>query len=219
MKYYPVFLNLNHQDCLVIGAGPVGVRKAEKLLQSGARVTVISLKTGAAFGAIEDRVTHRQKSYESNDLDGIFMVFAATDNADLNAAIRADAQKKNILCNVADAPDLSDFIVPSVISRGDLSIAVSTSGSSPAIARTLKKDLEKMFGPEYADVLALFKSIRKKLLAEGDDPEAHKKKFYRLVNTDVLEWIREGNIDRINMVLADIFGKGFRYQNLELNKE
>jgi len=135
MKYYPIFLELKAKDCLVVGGGKVGTRKAVTLEKCGANVKVISDRFSSGFDDLKQtNICFEKKEYEKRDVNGMFLVFAATDNVDLNQQIKDDASMLNILCNVADAPQNSDFLLPSIVDRGDLILAVSTSGSSPAMA-------------------------------------------------------------------------------------
>lgn len=219
MKYYPVFMNVKSRACLVVGAGPVGVRKARGLAACGAGVTVISETFPDGFDGLQDGITCVQKRYETSDMEGCFLVFAATDNAELNHRIKTDALKKGALCNVADDPAVSDFILPSTVDRGDLTIAVSTSGASPAMARTIKKELGEAYGPEYETVLRLLAGVRRRLLAEGHDPEAHKRLFYSLIEKNILELIRSGKEKEINTILGSVLGSDFNFQDLISSKE
>jgi precorrin-2 dehydrogenase/sirohydrochlorin ferrochelatase len=213
MKYYPIFLDVRDRDCLVVGGGAVGTRKAMGLYRSGARVRVISKKFSKKLEAISG-ICLACKSYEPSDLATAFLVFAATDNKGLNEQIQADATVREILCNSADAPDRSDFILPSVVERGDLVCAVSTSGASPALAKKIRKDLEQMFGAEYGDFLVLMANIRKKLLEEGHDPSAHKRIFKALVEREIPALIAANDRTRIDSVLLELLGPGYGYHRL-----
>jgi precorrin-2 dehydrogenase/sirohydrochlorin ferrochelatase len=213
MKYYPIFLDVQDRDCLVVGGGDVGTRKAMGLYRSGARVRVISKKFSQKLEAISG-ICLVCKSYEPSDLAMAFLVFAATDNKALNQQVREDATAREILCNVADAPDRSDFILPSIVERGDLVCAVSTSGASPALAKKIRKDLEQMLGPEYKDFLLLMANTRKKLLEEGHDPGAHKKIFTALVGKKIPELIAANDKTRIDLVLLELLGAGYEYERL-----
>ena len=213
MKYYPIFLDVQDRDCLVVGGGAVGTRKAMGLYRSGARVRVISREFSPKLEAISG-ISRVCKPYEPSDLDPAFLVFAATDNRGLNQQIREDAKAGGILCNVADAPDRSDFILPSVVERGDLVCAVSTGGASPALAKKIRQDLEQMFGAEYGDFLVLMAHIRKKLLEEGHDPTAHKKIFKALVERDIPALIAVNDRTRIDSVLVELLGAGYEYEHL-----
>ena len=213
MKYYPIFLDVKGRDCLVVGGGEVGTRKAMGLYRSGARVRVISKKFSQKLETTSG-ICLACKSYEPSDLATAFLVFAATDNKVLNQQVRADATAREILCNSADAPDRSDFILPSVVERGDLVCAVSTSGASPALAKKIRKDLEQMLGLEYKEFLLLMANIRKKLLEEGHDPSAHKKIFTALVEKKIPELIAANDQTRIDSVLLELLGSGYEYERL-----
>lgn len=215
MKYYPVFLDIRGKDCLVVGGGPVGVRKALALEKSGARVTIISDR----FSGMSDQfkgtsICFVKKEYEKKDVNDRFLVFAATNNADLNQRIKMDAAGFNILCNIADAPDSSDFLVPSTVDRGKLVLAVSTSGSSPAMARKIRQDLERQFGPEYAVMLEIMGRIRTRLLSSRNLPDDNKALFTALIQKGLVELIKAGDEQQIDMILNEVLGKGFTYQDL-----
>ncbi|MCG8639316.1 MAG: bifunctional precorrin-2 dehydrogenase/sirohydrochlorin ferrochelatase, partial [Desulfobacterales bacterium] len=209
MKYFPLFLDIDGKSCLVVGGGEVGARKAGTLDRCGAGVTVVSPAFSERFKALAHRITCIRKKYEPGDIEGMSLVFAATDNARLNRRIQQDARERSVWCNVADGPGHSDFILPSVIERGDLILAVSTSGSSPALARKIRLELEEIFGPEYEKILRVMGGIRKKLLASGHAPETHKKLFYTLIESGMLEWIKDDETDRINIFLAGLLGKDY----------
>jgi precorrin-2 dehydrogenase/sirohydrochlorin ferrochelatase len=215
MTYYPIFLDVKDRACLVVGGGDVGVRKALGLERAGARVLVVSIQFASGLQAMEKkRIQLECRAYEKSDLENIFLVFAATDNAHLNQMIQEDCKKENILCNIADAPDQSDFILPSIVERGDLLCAVSTSGSSPALAKKIRKDLESMFGPEYAVLLVLMGNIRKKLLEQGHDPRAHKKIFNTLIEKNLPALIADGDETSIDSILIELLGRGYSYHRL-----
>nr|NJM01888.1 bifunctional precorrin-2 dehydrogenase/sirohydrochlorin ferrochelatase [Desulfobacula sp.] len=163
MRYYPVFLDMKNKNCLVVGGGPVGIRKALTLEKCGARVKVVSERFAKKKdGLKETSIVLVEKRYEKKDIKGMFFVFAATDNAELNQEIKKDASASHILCNVADAPDDSDFLVPATLEREELIIAVSTSGTSPAVAKKIRRDLEGFLDQGYARLLCLTANIRKK---------------------------------------------------------
>ncbi len=208
MKYYPVNLDIRHQSCLVVGGGTVGTRKVKTLLGCGAAVTVVSPEVTNSLMALagENRISLKQRPYQASDLEDVFLVIGATDNMDLNRAIHQDARKQGKLCNIADQPDLCNFILPSVIERGDLIIAISTSGKSPAFAKKLRKQLEAQFGPEYAEFLKLMGTVRKILLERDHDPEAHRRIFENLVDQGLLESIRDGNTAHIDSLLKALLG-------------
>ncbi|GAB6097131.1 bifunctional precorrin-2 dehydrogenase/sirohydrochlorin ferrochelatase [Desulfatiferula olefinivorans] len=211
MNHYPIFLTIRNRPCLIIGGGAVGTRKATTLIRCGARVTVLSPDTTEELAELvrAGQVTLISRPYTSDDLDGILLVFCATNDRDLNRRIAADAEIKGVLCNVADIPDASSFIVPSVVSRGDLTLAVSTGGASPAFAKKLRRDLERQFGEEYAVFLALMGRIRKKLLTDRHDPRGHKVLFERLIDGGLLDNLKTGDADAVRSLLGRVLGPGF----------
>ena len=215
-KYYPINLDIRGRDCLVVGGGAVGARKVGSLLACGAAVTVVSPDVGpelerlAAAGAI--RIERR--GFSPPDLDGRFLVIGATDDVRLNRQISAAAEKRGMLCNIADFPEGCNFILPAVVRRGDLLIAISTSGNSPAFAKTLRKRIAADFGPEYGLFLQLMGAVRSRLLARDHAPEEHKPLFEALIDGGLLEMIRQERVVAIDELLAEVLGEGFRYEAL-----
>lgn len=216
MRYYPVHLDIKNRNCLVVGGGAVGTRKVNTLLACGARVTVVSpdpaqqLKKMAAEGSI----TLKERAYRTVDLKDMFLVIGATDDEKLNRQISEEAEQIGILCNIADRPEACNFILPSVVQRGDLVITISTSGQSPALAKRLRRKLEAQFGEEYADFLLLMGAIRKKLLSQAHEPEAHKALFNQLIDSDLVELLRTGQSKQLNLLLYKILGEGYRIEEL-----
>lgn len=216
MKYYPINLDINGRNCLVVGGGAVGLRKVNTLLDCGARVTVVSPEVESPIEqmAQKGRVQLERRAYTTSDLDGKFLVIGATDDNTLNRKISWDAGRKKMLCNIADVPDACNFILPSIVQRGDLIIAISTSGSSPAFAKTLRKELKARYGEEYGDLLALMSAIRSRLLSQAHTPEAHKPLFEKLLKENLLDLVRKRDVSRINALLAEVLGEGFDFEEL-----
>lgn len=216
MRYYPACLDIENKKCLVVGGGLVGTRKVITLLDCGADVTVVSrIFTENLLELSESgKVVLKKNPYRASDLKGIFLVIGATNDNELNLKISADAMQLNILCNIADQPEACNFVLPAIVNRGDLVIAISTSGKSPAFARKLRKDLEKEFGQEYADFLLLMGAIRKKLLGKSHQPEAHKHLFEELIKKKIVELIKNRKFEDINRLLFEIFGKGYEFNSL-----
>ena len=216
MRYYPVYLDIRDRHCLVVGGGSVGTRKVKTLLVCGGRVTVISPTVSASLDTLvrSGRVELKQRAYSQSDLEGVFLVIGATDDQDLNRRISADAARKNLLCNIADRPEICNFVLPSIVNRGDLTISISTAGKSPAMAKQVRKELEQQFGPEYANVLRLMGAVRKKLLRQKHEPEAHKPLFEKLIHGGLRELIRDEQTKDVNDLLFRVLGEGFRYDEL-----
>jgi len=218
MRYYPVNLDIQGRSCLVVGGGRVGARKVETLLKCNAVVTVVSPETTAQLDRLADdgSIRLKKRPYRSSDVEGRFMVIGATDNERLNRQIHADAEGQNVLCNIADRPEICNFILPAIVQRGDFMLAISTAGKSPAFAKHMRRLLEAQFGPEYGKLLDLMGAVRKRLLAEAHEPEAHKPLFEQLIAGDLLNLVKEGRTDRIDRLLESVLGRGFHYDQLML---
>lgn len=216
MQYYPVNLDVKDRNCLVVGGGRVGTRKVRTLLECGARVTVISPEATPELEVLagQGQIRWHTRDYRASDLDDAFLVIGATDDQRLNLKIHQDADKAQRLCNIADQPDLCNFILPAIMRQGALMITVSTGGKSPAFAKHLRQQLEKHYGPEYGALLQLMGAIRQRLLAEEHAPEAHKTLFEQLIGGGLLEMIRSDDRNKINSLLTRVLGPGFDYQAL-----
>ena len=216
MRYYPVHLDIQNRNCLVVGGGGVGTRKVITLLDCGANVIVISPVVSHRLRdyAISGLIKLKERPYQSGDLDGMFLVIGATDDEALNRQISSDADHLNTLCNIADRPEVCNFILPAIVQRDDLVITISTSGKSPALAKKLRKSLEFQFGEEYAVFLKLMGVIRKKLLSQSHEPEAHKPLFEQLIDADLIVMIQKGKTAEIDALLFEIIGEGYNFKEL-----
>ncbi len=216
MRYYPVHLDVRGRSCLVVGGGAVGSRKAHTLLECGAVVTVVSPEATVALRLLAEggRIGLKQRAYAAEDLAGVFLVIGATDDEELNRRISRDAEEKRILCNIADRPEVCNFILPSIVKRGDLVLTISTAGKSPALAKRLRQDLERQYGAEYAVLLDLMGAIRRRLLAREHAPEAHKPLFEAILDSEILELIRENRRPEIDRLLEGLIGEGFGLEEL-----
>jgi len=216
MKYYPVNLDIRNRKCLVVGGGAVGTRKVMTLLDCGAKVTVVSTDVAEKLQELSDSdiIKLEKRPFQISDLDEMFLVMGATDNQEINREIHSEAERLGILCNIADRPEDCNFILPAIVNRGDLIIAISTSGKSPAFAKKMRKDLEKEFGTEYAEFLKLMGEIRNKLLSEDHEPEAHKHLFEQLIKRDLVEMIKEQQTGNIDSLLFEILGEGYIFDEL-----
>ena len=167
--YYPVFLKLRGKRCAVIGGGQVALRKVRSLLEHGASVDVISPELCPELSdlATKGKVRFFERNYETGDLRDIFIAIAATDDGKVNHNLLREARDQKVLVNVVDDAENCDFIVPSSLRRGDVTIAVSTSGSSPALARKIRTRLEKEFGEEYAALARLLDEVRTRVKHQG----------------------------------------------------
>ena len=184
-KLFPMFLKLSNRPCLVVGAGAIAESKIASLLDASGHVRVVApeatpqVRTWAQSKALD----WHQRPFEPADLDGMFLVIAATSSSDLHERIFKEATRRTVLCNIVDVPALCDFYYPSVVQRGALQIAISTAGQSPALAQRLRKQLEAQFGPEYEQWLAYLAEARDKLHSTDMDPDERK----RLLHADATE--------------------------------
>jgi len=209
MRYYPIFLDIKDKPCVVIGGGNVAERKVISLLDAGARVVVISPALTPALKKLvrEKIINYCPKPYEDGDLKGFFLAYSATDNSSVNRKVFNEAKREGILLNVVDVPKLCNFIVPSVVDRGDLLIAISTSGKSPALAKKIRKHLEREFGEEYAVFLDIMGKVREKVLTRSKESDTSKRIFEKLVNSPLLEWIRKGEKEKVDRFLKEALKK------------
>lgn len=194
MRRYPMFVSLEGRHCLVVGAGQVGLRKIRSLAQCGASPLTI-LEPRRPDAALEDLaalpdVRLLRREFAESDLDGVFLAIAATGDPGLNRRIAGLCRQKDILCNVIDAPEQGSFIVPSSVVRGDLTIAVSTGGASPALTKRIRKDLQERFGEEYAQFLTLLGRLRPAVLALGRTSGENAALFRALAGSRLLEALR-----------------------------
>ncbi len=183
-------------------------RKAERLLDSGAEVDIVSRELTPALERLRysGRIRQIGTAYESSLLDGAFLVFGTTDDTAVNEQVFRDARTRGILVNIADDPGRCDFILPSLFEQGDLQVAVSTGGKSPALARKLREEIETLYGPEYAGYLSLLGDLRKRLLAKGLPQPENKRIFEAVVNSDLLDCIRKGDRQQAAGVLRGLTG-------------
>jgi siroheme synthase-like protein len=176
MGYYPVFLEMKDRPCVVVGGGMVAERKVEGLLAAGAQVTVISPELTPALAALkkEGRLSHVARPYREGDLAGYEVAVVATDDGAANAQVAREGRGRRVWVNAVDDPPNCDFILPSVIRRGDIVIAASTGGASPALARRLREELEAFLDEDYGPLAELLQEVRQELRSRGIvvDPEA-----------------------------------------------
>ncbi len=208
MKYYPAYLDLRERPCVVIGGGAVAERKTLALLEAGADVSIISPALTPKLQELSDsgKISHLPKKYEEQDLTGEFLVIAATPSAEVNTLVATACRKRHTLVNVAVPPEESSFIVPSVVERGDLMIAISTSGSSPALAKKIRHDIELKYGREYGLFLEKMSLFRKRVREEIPDQQKRRQVFQAIVESDVIDLVRQGNVHEAELRMAEIAG-------------
>lgn len=203
-SYYPVFLNLDGKKCVVFGGGEVALRKVKMLRDFGAEVTVISpaLCPGLVTLAGSRVINALRRAYRPGDLNNAFVVIAATDEKDVNAAIASEARELGVLVNIINAPEVCDFIVPAYVRRGDVTIAVSTAGRSPALARHIRGRLEREFGEEYAALAQLIGEVRSELRELNTKPDSET--WQEALDLDLLiDLLKKGESSKARAILLN----------------
>jgi precorrin-2 dehydrogenase/sirohydrochlorin ferrochelatase len=210
MPYHPVYLDLRGRSCVVLGGGEVATRKAQSLLAAGARVTVVSPTLTPALAALAEthEILHHSRPYRTGDLAGAALAYAATDDEAVHAEAAAEAAAGGIWLNVVDRPQLCSFIAPAVVTRGAVSIAVSTGGASPALARHLREVLEEAVGPEYGLAATILGKLRPLVGSKGVDQAARAATFSALIASPLLEALRARDIRAVDALLAEHVGPG-----------
>lgn len=201
-------LHVQGKRCIVVGGGEVALRRVSTLMEHGAHVEVVSpelcpeLSQLAAAGAIKTTL----RDYESGDLEGAFVVVAATADSTTNRQVAEEAVKRGVLVNVVDTPELCNFIIPSCLRRGAVTIAVSTGGKSPALARRIRTDLEPSFGHEYGPLASLVEEVRSELRQRGITIPGEA--WQRALDLEpLLEMLRQGHRDEAKRRLQDSLGR------------
>lgn len=206
MGYYPIFLEMKDRRCVVIGGGAVAKRKVEGLVAVGANVTVISpaITDGLRDLLKQNAIRHVAREYQAGDRAGYDLVFVATENAETNAAVAGEAQSLRIWVNSADDPDHCDFILPAVIRRGDLTVAVSTGGASPAAARAIREELEEYITADYAAFVQIAGEVRRELRKKSVFPG--ESAWHRALQGDFRRLMKEGKPAQAKEVLRETLG-------------
>ncbi len=216
MSYYPIFLQLQGETALVVGGGSVARRKVETLLEYGASVKIVS----RALCPKLERLVEKQEirflgeEFRETFLEGIFLVIAATDEKELNHKISRAARARGLLINAVDQPADCNFIVPSIVNRGNLQIAISTSGKSPAMAKQIRKDLEGCYGVEYESFLALMGRIREELLPMGFSQKENGAIFQRIIDAGLLDIIARGDTEEAETMLSKLLPAGIDMEKI-----
>jgi len=210
MGYLPIFLDLTGRECVVVGGGEVAARKVEALLEAGACVTAVSPRLSPPMGSLAARglITHIAREYQRGDIRGCALVYGATDDPKLHRELAAEARALGIQINVVDVPELCTFISPAVAKRGELQIAISTGGASPAFAARLRRALEDQFGAEYAFTLEILRAARRRLHAEEIDPDDRMRRLKELADSALPDAIAIGDVAAIDHILASYLGHG-----------
>jgi precorrin-2 dehydrogenase/sirohydrochlorin ferrochelatase len=212
MKYFPIFIDLHGRRVLVVGNGPETEIKVEQLIEAGADVVVVSPEPLPLISRLnaQRKITFVQRGFRESDLDDVWLVYGAAADRVLNERIVCAAQQRRVLYNIVDVTELCAFIMPAIVSRNDLNIAISTSGNSPALAQRVKRETAERFGPEYGLLNDLLGRLRPQVLHDIPDKERRKEAFHRLVNSEVLTLLQEGKNEEaealaMQLVAAPLF--------------
>lgn len=185
--YYPIFLDISKKPCLVVGGGKVAERKVRILLKFNGSIKVVSPRISSPLRELAEkgRIDLLLKEYEANDLNGIVLVFAATNFENINLRIRDDASERNILVNVVDNPSLCDFIVPSIVKKDPIMIAISTSGVLPSLSKKLRKDIAERITRDYILYARIMGRFRKLLIMKVQDKKFRQSIMKKIAKTDI----------------------------------
>ena len=208
-RYYPAYIDLTDKKAVVVGGGSVAERKILSLLKAHADVKVISPYLTKRLEREKEtgRIQHVCRHYKKGDLRNAFLVIAATNSPRINEQVSHDAP---YLVNVVDVPDLCNFIVPSLVKRGPLTVAISTSGVSPAFSKSVRKELEKIYGPEFSDYLNALKIIRKKAKETIRDKKKRSDFLKAIASEKMIEMIRKKGLRRTKRFVTEISRKAVK---------
>ena len=214
MRYYPVFLDLNNKICLVVGAGKVGLRKIQNLVRcSPAGIIVVDrYVTSVDIPDPEKIIRHIREDFSVLHLKGCDLVFVCTSDPRTNDLVVKASRDKNIWCNVAERPGQGDFILPGIFSRQDLIIAVSTCGCSPALTSRIIKDLQDIYGPQYALLTELLGGVRKMILPLNLPQEKNREYFKKIVDSEAIVLLESARRQELAALLKDILPAGMNHQ-------
>jgi precorrin-2 dehydrogenase/sirohydrochlorin ferrochelatase len=221
MKYFPINLDIAGRKCTVVGGGKVAARKVGALLDCGGIVQVISpeLTTELQEHHQAERINWLARPYRQGDLGDSFLVIAATDDEQVQAEVFNEAGRKGQLVNVADVPQLCNFILPATVRRDDLTISISTAGKSPALARKLRQGLEETIGPEYGTLAEIMGLLRSEVLKQGRGHEENKVVFASLLHDKFPDWIKQDDWQRIKEHLTGVMGDNISSECLNTLKK
>lgn len=201
MKLLPVALNVENKRCLIVGGGAVARRKAESLLECGATVRVIAPQLCNEFESLMSSLEYSGRVYQSGDCENHQLVFACTDNREVNAAVAEEANSLNIWCNVADDNVGSDFHVAAAVHRGDVCVGITTGGGSPALSRHLKTKVYEAIGPEYSGLLEIMSTRRDELSRSTPEQKQRAAIWRDILESEALELLKSGQREAAEAVV------------------
>lgn len=211
---YPIVLQLAGRLTVIVGGGRVGNRKLQGVLNAGARAKVIDPK--ASGKSENENIEYVQRSYRRGDLAGADLVFACTDDPETNRAVAEEAEKLSIWCSQSDQPQHSDFSLPAVLRRGDLTVAVSTGGGSPAMAALLRDEIAEAVPDSWGKAVEIIAAIRRKWLTEHTEVQYNQEVLRNLLDKELIPLISRKQIKKIDQLLLSQFGPGFSLAELQV---
>jgi precorrin-2 dehydrogenase/sirohydrochlorin ferrochelatase len=202
-----VSLDLENKKCLVVGGGNVAERKVRSLLECGAAVIVVSPELSPGLKALADKglIIYRQGCYKNSDLRDMFLVIGAAGREEVNRQIAEDCSGRNLIINIVDDPTKGNYFVPATVRRGALTIAVSTGGKSPMLARKLREELEKDYGPQYGEFLDILGCLREEVIKSAAEPDKKRMILENLVNEEILSLLRKGRLEPAKELLLGAY--------------
>jgi precorrin-2 dehydrogenase/sirohydrochlorin ferrochelatase len=206
VRYYPAFLNLKNKKAVVVGGGKVAERKVRLLLKAGANVKVISPAITKPLEKIRDKgnLKYVSRNYVKRDLKNAYIVIAATSSAEINTKIAGESEN---LVNVVDTPSEGNYIVPSVVTRGPLIIAISTEGTSPAVSKTIRKEVEKHYSKEFTNYMRFLEVMREKAVAEITDSNKRRKFLKSLASEELIYIVRNQGFGAASEIISNRFNR------------
>ena len=206
MRYYPAFLNLKNKKAVVVGGGKVAERKVRLLVKAGANVKVISPDITKPLEKLRDKgnIKHANRNYVKRDLKNAYIVIAATSSAEINTKIAGESEN---LVNVVDSPSEGNYIVPSVVTRGPLTIAISTEGTSPAVSKTIRKEVEKHYSKEFTNYMRFLEVMREKAVAEITDSNKRRKFLKSLASEKLIYIVRNQGFGAASEIISNRFNR------------
>jgi precorrin-2 dehydrogenase/sirohydrochlorin ferrochelatase len=211
--FYPAFIDLENRPVLVVGGGIVAERKVETLLEAGAVITVVSPQITEQLDAYSqsNRITVRQRGFTPSDVDGVSLVISATDDPRTQTEVASIAVSKNILVNTVDKPELCSFIVPAILRRGDITIAISTSGKSPSLAAELRARLDRVLTDEFARTANVLGAVRQEVHRHFAGSDERKRVFDSIIGSGIVEWIAgyddAAALERVQQMIREMIEK------------
>lgn len=208
-NYYPAFLSIADRPCLVVGGGQIAERKVKGLLDADARVTVVSPTVTPRLKRRIDKgqVVHFPREFQSSDLEGFYLLIATTDDMPLNRKVGIEGRNLGLIVNVVDDTPYCDFIAPSIVRRGDITFAISTGGTSPALARWLRRQVEQHFPPEYSGLAKVMSRVRLQVRSQGH--KVNPARWQKSIDDGFLSLVRQRRLAEARRYLfASLTGNG-----------